>query len=97
MFGALFVELHQIGTEVHLPNSDKEWEWWVWCKGENSQSPSEVLQNLQKVALTLQLLVFVAKTLLPESVEDSYNNIQVHRLDKTAQMIRERDRQTEYK
>lgn len=53
--------------------------------------------NRWKVALTLQLLVFVAKTLLPESVEDSYNNIQVHRLDKTAQMIRERDRQTEYK
>lgn len=43
MFGALFVELHQIGTEVHLPYSDKEWEWWVRCKGENSQSQHDLV------------------------------------------------------
>lgn len=49
--------------------------------------------NRWKVDLTLQLLVFVAKTLLPESVEDSYNNIQVHRIDVTVQMMRERERE----
>lgn len=43
MFRALFVELHQICTEVHLPYIAKEWGLWARWKGEYSQSQHDLV------------------------------------------------------